>query len=94
MVLQDKLDALKVKFETSIAPPEMVPVMQRVTDELIASGQAERALKAGDRAPTFTLPDPEGKPVSSQDRLGKGPLGRDLLPRRLVSVLQSRPAGA
>ncbi len=74
MSLQDKLDALKVKFETSMAPPEVVAVMHRVTDELIASGQAERALKAGDRAPAFTLPDPEGKPLSSQDLLAKGPL--------------------
>lgn len=74
MSLQDKLDALKVKFETSMAPPEVVAVMHRATDELIASGQAERALKAGDRAPAFTLPDPEGKPLSSQDLLAKGPL--------------------
>jgi peroxiredoxin len=74
MSLQDKLDALKVKFETDMAPPEVVSVMRRVTDELIASGQAEHALKAGDRAPSFTLPDQEGKPVSSQDLLAKGPL--------------------
>jgi peroxiredoxin len=74
MPLQDKLDALKAKFETEMAPPEMLAVMHRVTDELIASGQAERALKAGDRAPAFTLPDPDGKLVSSQDLLAKGPL--------------------
>ncbi|RTM15365.1 MAG: AhpC/TSA family protein [Bradyrhizobiaceae bacterium] len=74
MPLQDKLDALKTKFETQMAPPEVVAVMHRVTDDLIASGQAARALKAGDRAPAFTLPDPEGKLVSSQDLLAKGPL--------------------
>ena len=74
MPLQDKLDALKMKFETEMAPPEVLAVMHRVTDELIASGQAERALKSDDRAPAFTLPDPEGKPVSSQDLLAKGPL--------------------
>jgi peroxiredoxin len=74
MSLQDKLDALKAEFETRMAPPDVVAVMHRVTDELVASGQAERALKAGDRAPTFTLPDPEGKPVASQDLLAKGPL--------------------
>jgi peroxiredoxin len=48
--------------------------MQRATDELIASGAAQRALKAGDRAPDFVLPDPEGKPVSSTELLAKGPL--------------------
>jgi len=74
MSLQDRLDALKAEFEARMAPPEVVAVMHRVTDELIASGQAERALKAGDRAPTIMLPDPEGKPVSSQDLLAKGPL--------------------
>jgi peroxiredoxin len=74
MPLQDKLDALKAKFETEMAPPEMVAVMHRVTDELIASGQAKRALKAGDRAPTFSLPDAEGRQMSSQDLLTKAPL--------------------
>jgi peroxiredoxin len=48
--------------------------MHRVTNELIASGQAGRALKAGDRAPAFTLPDPDHKLVSSADLLAKGPL--------------------
>lgn len=74
MALQDKLDALKTKFETEMAPPEVVAVLHRVTDELIASGQAGSALKAGDRAPTFTLPDPDGKLVSSENLLAKGPL--------------------
>ena len=74
MPLQDKLDALKTKFETEMAPPEVVAVMHRVTDELIASGQAGRSLHAGDRAPAFTLPDPDGKVLSSQDLLAKGPL--------------------
>jgi peroxiredoxin len=74
MPLQDKLDALKAKFETEMAPPEVVAVLHRVTDELIASGQAGRSLHADDRAPAFTLPDPDGKLVSSQDLLAKGPL--------------------
>ena len=74
MPLQDKLDVLKEKFETEIAPPGVVAVMHRVTDELIASGQADRALLAGDRAPPFALSDPDGKLVSSQDLLAKGSL--------------------
>lgn len=56
MSLQDKLDALKTKFETEMAPPDVVAVMHRVTDELIASGQAGRALHAGDRAPVLRCP--------------------------------------
>jgi len=74
MSLQDKLDVLKTKFETEMAPPDVVAVMHRVTDELIASGQAGRALHAGDRVPVFALPDPDGKLVSSQDLLTRGPL--------------------
>jgi len=74
MTLQAKLDALKTEFETEMAPPEVVAVMHRVTDELIASGQAGRALQAGDSAPAFTLPDPDGKLVSSQGLLARGPL--------------------
>ena len=48
--------------------------MQRATDELIESGQAQRAKKAGDVAPEFTLIDPDGKPVSSRELLARGPL--------------------
>jgi peroxiredoxin len=48
--------------------------MQRATDELIATGQAQRAKKAGDAAPEFTLLDPDGKPVASRELLAKGPL--------------------
>ena len=74
MSLQDRLDALRTKFEAEMAPPAVVAVLHRVTADLIASGQAERALKAGDHAPAFELPDPDGKIVSSRDLLAHGPL--------------------
>ncbi len=78
MTLQAKLDAFKADFKGGkapyFAPPDIHPIMERATAELVASGQAGRALKAGDRAPGFTLNDPEGKPVSSADLLAKGPL--------------------
>jgi len=78
MTLQAKLDAFKADFKGGkapyFAPPEIHPIMERATAELAASGQAGRALKAGDRAPVFTLNDPEGKSVSSTDLLAKGPL--------------------
>lgn len=78
MSLQAKLDAFKADFEAG-KPPYNVPhsvieVMHRATAELIASGAADKALKAGDKAPAFTLNDPEGNPVSSADLLAKGPL--------------------
>jgi peroxiredoxin len=78
MTLQAKLDAFKADFKGGkapyFAPPEIHPIMERATAELIASGQAGRALKAGDRAPVFILNDSEGKPVSSADLLARGPL--------------------
>jgi peroxiredoxin len=78
MSLQARLDAFKADFKGGkapfFAPPEIHPVMERATAELVASGQAERALKAGDIAPEFILNDPDGKPVSSVELLKRGPL--------------------
>ncbi len=78
MSLQEKLDAFKADFEAG-KPPYNVPhsvieIMHRATTELITSGVAQRALKAGDQAPAFTLNDPNGGPVSSTDLLRKGAL--------------------
>ena len=78
MSLQAKLDAFKANFQAG-KPPYNVPhsvieTMHRATAELIASGAAARALKAGDKAPAFTLNDPDGKPVASTDLLARGPL--------------------
>ncbi|KEA65451.1 Peroxiredoxin [Marinobacterium lacunae] len=78
MSLQDKLDAFKADFQAG-KPPYNVPysvieTMHRATAELIASGAALKALKAGDQAPAFTLNDPDGQPVSSIDLLRRGPL--------------------
>ncbi|WP_175873486.1 peroxiredoxin-like family protein [Burkholderia sp. BCC0397] len=78
MSLQDKLDAFRADFKAGKppfnAPPEIHPVMERATAELIASGQAGRAIKAGDRAPHFKLKDQDGNDVSSGALLVKGPL--------------------
>jgi peroxiredoxin len=74
MSLQDKLDAFKADFEGNKAPPQVVAVMHRATADLIASGQAERALKAGMKAPDFALPDAHGGTVRSAELLKKGPL--------------------
>lgn len=78
MTLQAKLDAFKADFQSGKppynAPPQVHSTMKKATDALIASGQAERALKAGDKAPEFTLQDPDGNPVSSVELLAKGPL--------------------
>jgi peroxiredoxin len=78
MALQDRLDAFKADFEAGrlpLKPPaEALDVMHRATAALIESGQAQRARRAGDIAPEFTLHDPDDKEVSSRDLLAKGPL--------------------
>ncbi|WP_224360268.1 peroxiredoxin-like family protein [Hyalangium versicolor] len=78
MSLQDRLDALKADFKAGRFPliptHEQLALMERATAELIASGQAGRARKAGDIFPDFTLLDPDRKPVSSRELLAKGPL--------------------
>ena len=71
--MQDKLDALKKEFEAGV-PPETLGVMHRATDDLLNSGIMEKILKAGEKAPEFTLPNQQGQMVSSSDLLGKGPL--------------------
>jgi len=78
MSLQDKLNAFRTNFEAGGAPyhaPAWVhEPMHRATAALIASGLAARALKAGDKAPSFVLKDAEGNTVSSPALLKEGPL--------------------
>ena len=76
--LQQKLDEFKKAFESG-APPYNVPheaieKMHRATDELKASGIEDRALRVGDRAPSFTLFNQEHIEVASAEPLSKGPL--------------------
>jgi peroxiredoxin len=78
MALQDRLDAFKADFEAGKppynVPPQVIATMHRATAELIRSGQAGGAKKAGDIAPSFVLNDPDGNPVSSAELLAQGPL--------------------
>ena len=76
--LQEQLDAFKASFESG-APPFNVPrsvieIMHRATEELRQSGQAERALGVGKRAPAFALPNQDGQIIRSADLLALGPL--------------------
>jgi peroxiredoxin len=72
--LQGKLDVLRAEFDANLAPPEISKSIHRLIDELVASCAADKALKAGDTAPAFSLPDADGRMVSSRDLLAKGPL--------------------
>jgi peroxiredoxin len=55
-------------------PADVQAVHARAIAGLKAQGIAARALKAGDKSPSFELPDHNGKPVSSVQLLAKGRL--------------------
>lgn len=73
MTLQNQLDDFKAKFKT-MAPEDAFEAFARSTQELIDSGQAERALKAGDQLPDFTLTDADRTEVTLKELLAKGPV--------------------
>jgi hypothetical protein len=78
MSLQAQLDAFKADFESGKppynAPRPVIEIMQRATAELIATGAASLTKKAGDVAPSFSLKDPNGNVLDSDELLRRGPL--------------------
>lgn len=75
MKLQDRLDEFTKSLIASGAIPEAV--VTELTDgieEQIASGAAQRSLKAGQAAPSFALKDADGTRYSSIELLRCGPL--------------------
>jgi hypothetical protein len=73
MTLQAKLDKQKKQSLTQI-PETAQAIMSRATEELQKSEILDKILKAGNKAPEFSLPSAEGKIVSSKDLIEKGPL--------------------
>jgi hypothetical protein len=76
--LQERLDAFKKEFEAGTAArprsPEAIEKMHRATAELKATGIEGRALRVGDRAPSFTLFNQDHVEISSFNLLKGGPL--------------------
>jgi hypothetical protein len=73
MKLQQRLDRIREGFEKR-APPEVLAVMHRATEDLRRSGIAGRALKEGLVAPAFELRDSAGRSVGLGDLLKRGPV--------------------
>lgn len=73
MNFQDKLKSLIDRIEGNM-PPEYVKIMHGATQDLINSGIQAGVLKVGDKMPSFTLLNQEGKEFSSDEGLGKDPL--------------------
>ena len=75
MRLQDKLDAFTENAVAKGLPSQAILAkFAKGTKDLIESGQADRAVKAGDAAPMFSLPDAEGAVFDSRSQLAAGPL--------------------
>ena len=73
MSLKAELDAFRSEFMATVAP-EIRDAMVRADMELAASGIAQRALKAGDQAADFRLPDARGGYVRLKELLSAGPV--------------------
>jgi peroxiredoxin len=71
--LREELDERRLNMRRFVPKPTQA-INDQVVEEFRAQGLAQRALKAGDRAPEFALPDVNGKAVRSADLLANGPL--------------------
>ena len=73
MSLQKALQEFKEGVLAQLDPQD-VAKMDQAAEELVRSGLAARAKKAGDEAPDFTLPNPSGEMVSLSPLLAQGPV--------------------
>ncbi|MET3107916.1 peroxiredoxin [Oxalobacteraceae bacterium GrIS 1.18] len=73
MSLKAELAAFRADFMTRV-PPEIRDAMIRADQELSISGVQEKAIKAGQRAPDFMLPDAHGNKVRLSTLLEQGPV--------------------
>ncbi len=73
MGLQAQLDEQK-RSTINKATPEILEIMGQATRDLKQSGIENRALRAGDKSPHFTLPNAQGEPVSLHEHLNRGPV--------------------
>lgn len=73
MGLQEELDTFRAGSAKK-APPERIALYDAKVEELSRTFPIDAALKTGDRAPDFTLPDAFGSAVSLSERLRVGPV--------------------
>ncbi len=69
-----ELKAARAKYHGQIIPKPVLTIMDAEISRLAASNLAARALKVGNAAPDFILPDVHGEPVRLRALLDKGPV--------------------
>jgi len=73
MILQEKIARMEEEFAQKV-PEAVRNMMIAQVEGLRVAGVARDALRKGDQAPAFTLPDGNGNDFSSAAALSKGPL--------------------
>jgi hypothetical protein len=73
MSLEEKLAAVREAAGKRI-PADRLAVMHDATEQLRGSGILDRVIKAGAKAPDFTLNDQNGSPVTLSLLLASGPV--------------------
>jgi hypothetical protein len=73
MSLEDKLATMREAAAKRI-PPDRLAIMHRATEDLRRSGILDRIIKAGAKMPAFDLANHDGRRISSDDVLARGPM--------------------
>lgn len=71
--LQQDLEKFKADFAAR-QPQAAVDLIEKANADLIASHIVQTALKTGDKAPDFTLPDAIGRKITLSETLPQGPV--------------------
>ncbi len=71
--VREELEEFRARSSKN-APPDRLRTYERGIEEVRKSGVVEKALKVGDRAPDFELPDANGKQVKLSELTARGPV--------------------
>jgi len=73
MTLKESIDQFMGQMAGQI-PKELIETVGSEIHKMAESGMAAKVLKAGAKAPDFTLPNPQGQKINLSDLLEQGPV--------------------